>query len=58
MGKIQRGGAKQLLSSVQKYIIAVQHDSKAFECKKEDKDEDEEKVLNLMRKFSSMVKNC
>ncbi len=23
-----------------------------------DKDEDEEKVLNLMRKFSSMVRNC
>ena len=23
-----------------------------------DKDEDKEKVLNLMRKFSSMVRNC
>jgi UDP-N-acetyl-D-galactosamine dehydrogenase len=30
------GGAKQLLISVQKYIIAIQHDSRTFECKKEE----------------------
>ena len=41
-----------MLISVQKYIIAVQHDSRTFECKKEDR----ENVLNLMREFSSMVR--
>jgi len=30
------GGAKQLLICVQKYIIAVQHDNKTLECKKEE----------------------
>jgi len=30
------GGAKQLLLSVQKYIIVVQHDNETFKCKKEE----------------------
>jgi hypothetical protein len=35
-GRFLEQPPKQLLISVQKYIIAVQHGNKTFECKKEE----------------------